>query len=92
MPSQITCVTKPNRYSSHEAITYVGGVRGGGNSFYITRQACADDIRLGRESYFVQVGRNRIDVEAYQKNGVWFIRTRPDHTQQDNLLSLPECR
>jgi len=96
MASQITCVTKPDRYSTHEAITYVGGRRanGIGVPFYITREQCADDIRYRREDYFVHVGGNTIGVEAYQlkTSGPWFIKTYPDATKKDNLLSLPECR
>jgi len=55
MPRQITCITKPDVHSSHEAITHVGG-----SSFYITREQCADDIRFRRESYFVHVGLIRL--------------------------------
>ncbi len=93
MASQITCITKPDRYNSHEAITDVGGKRANGVGFNTTRQQCADDIRFGRDSYFVQVGRYRVEVTAYQNNygGPWFIKTEPDETQKDNLLSLPGC-
>jgi hypothetical protein len=87
MALQITCITKPDAHNTHEAITNVGGF-----GFYITRQECADNIRFGRQSYFVQVGLYRTDVEAYQRNGTWFIKTKPDSTQRDNLLSLPQCR
>jgi hypothetical protein len=94
MASQITCIHKPDRYSDHEAILSVGGVRGGGGNFYITREQCADDIRSRRESYFVHVGGYRVEVTAYQRpgGGPWFIKTQPDATRKDNLLSLPECR
>lgn len=93
MASQITCITKPDRDNTHEAITRVGGVRGGVN-FNIAREQCADDIRLRREEYFVHVGGYRIGVTAYQNhvNGPWFIKTQPDATKKDNLLSLPGCR
>jgi hypothetical protein len=89
MPRQITCITKPDVHSSHEAITHVGG-----SSFYVTREQCADDIRFRRESYFVHVGLYQTSVEAYQRNntGPWFIRTKQDNTQKDNLLSLLQCR
>ena len=91
MASQITCITKPDRYNEHEAITDVGGVRASGAGFYIRRQRCADDIRSRREAYFVTVGSKSVDVQAYLKNGVWFIKMEPDHTRKDNLLSLPKC-
>src|SRR5689334_13206294 len=67
MASQITCITTPDRYNDHEAITNVGGVRASGTGFYITREQCADDIRFNRESYFVHVGGYQVTVEAYQR-------------------------
>lgn len=91
MASQIKCITKPNAHSSHEAITHVGGARSNGGYFYITRTECANDIRTNRESYFVQVGNDKVDVIAYEKGGVWYIKTKPDSTLRDNLLSLPPC-
>jgi hypothetical protein len=92
MAKQITCITKPHPQSDHEAITHVGGLAGGSNRFYIPRTQCAMDINAGRESYFVHVGQYQIGVEAYQKNGNWYIRTKPDATKKDNLLSLPQCQ
>lgn len=91
MTSQILCITKPDRYNDHEAITDVGGVRASGAGFYIARQRCANDIHSKREAYFVKVGANRVDVQAYVKNGAWLIKTEPDHTRKDNLLRLPKC-
>jgi hypothetical protein len=92
MASRIECITKPQPHNTHEAITHVGGVRANGTSFYITRIQCATDIRTGSDSYYVHVGNLQIGVEAYQKNGGWYIRTKPDHSQRDNLLNLPQCR
>jgi hypothetical protein len=86
MAVQITCITKPDRYSDHEAITHVGG-----SGFKITRQQCANNIDSGAESYFVHVAGYRTEVTTYVKNGVKFIKTRADATKKDNLLSLPEC-
>ena len=92
MAGQITCITKPDPHNSHEAITHVGGVGASGTGFYITRQECAGDIVNRQNTYFVRVGQNRIGVEAYQRHSVWYIKTRPDHTQKDNLLNLPQCQ
>jgi Protein of unknown function (DUF3892) len=92
MAGQITCITKPDPHNSHEAITHVGGVRANGTGFYITRQECAADIVNRQDTYFVRAGQNRIGVEAYQRQSVWYIKTRPDHTQKDNLLNLPQCQ
>ena len=91
MSHQITCVTKPDRDSHHEAIQRVGGVESGGAKFNISREACYDQIKNG-QAYHVVVGRNDVTVIAYQINGVGkYIRTTPDATKKDNLLSLPPC-
>ena len=91
MASQITCITKPDRLSDHEAISNVGGIRGNGSRFHISRSDCSIDIHYRTESYFVQVGADRVVVLSYQHSGKWYIRTLPDDTQRDILLSLPEC-
>lgn len=91
MASQITCITKPHPHSPLEHITHVGGTRSNGGRFYITREECAADIDSHRETYFVQVGRDRVDVTTYVLNYTKYIRTKPDYTQRDNLLSLPPC-
>jgi hypothetical protein len=92
MPSRITCITKPHPQSPLEHITNVGGTRASGTSFYITREECARDIDNRREPYYVQVGRDTVAVETYTMHGQRFIKTKPDQTQKDNLLSLPPCR
>ena len=91
MSSQIKCITKPHPHNDHEAITHVGGTRANGTRFYITREQCAMDIHSGRESYFVHVDGFTIEVIVYTRNGVWYIKTKPDSTQKDNLLNLPQC-
>ncbi len=91
MASRIDCITKPHPHSPLEHITHVGGTRSSGLRFKITRTQCADDINSRRESYFVQVGSDKIGVETYVLHGTKFIKTKPDNTKRDNLLSLPQC-
>jgi hypothetical protein len=91
MADQITCITKHRRYSHHEHIESVGGVRATGEVFNIPREECAADILDRNMSYEVHVGNVRTSVLAYIKGGHKYIMTKPDHTDSDNLLSLPEC-
>jgi Protein of unknown function (DUF3892) len=91
MSHQITCITKPDRESSHEAIQRVGGIAEGGQRFNVTRVECYDYIKSGHK-FHVVVDRYDVNVEAYERNGGKFVRTYPDATKKDNLLSLPECR
>ena len=91
MASRITCITKPDAQDHHEAITAVGGTRASGAQFNISRTTCADDIRLSRDTYYVKVGNDEAKVEAYVRDGTWYIKTYPDKTKKDNLLSLRKC-
>ena len=88
MARQITCILTTSR-EHHEHIVRVGGSWGN-----ISREDCANDIRSRRETYFTMGGGMRAEVEAYQlkTSGPWYIRTVPDATRKDNLLSLPDCR
>lgn len=52
------------------------------------RETVANNIRRGESYYYTRGGGQRAEVEAYERNGVWFIRTKGDSTTADNLLSL----
>jgi hypothetical protein len=86
MARQILCILTISR-THHEHITQVGGAWG-----TISREECARQIHSGQETYYVVGGRYRADVEAYQRGGIWYIKTQPDATTKDNLLSLPDCK
>jgi len=91
MSHRITCITKPDRENHHEAIQRVGGISQNGSSFNITREECYDNIKAGHK-FHVVVDRYDVNVEAYQKNGSGkYIKTTPDATKKDNLLSLKSC-
>jgi hypothetical protein len=69
----------------------VGGLDGAGVSFYITREEAYDYIK-GGHNFHVRVGGYDVIVIAYEINGRGkYIRTTPDATKKDNLLSLPAC-
>jgi hypothetical protein len=92
---QITCVTKPDRYSPVEHITHVGGDSGGGWKLPVeTVMQRIESKGSDHEDFFVRVGNNEAAVivvpATAQKRK--HIRTVPDATQTDNLLSLFECR
>ena len=92
MSHRITCITKPDRENTHEAISHVGGIDSAGSRFYITREQTYDYIKTGH-SFHVVVDRYDIPVIAYEKNGYGkYIRTKPDSTLKDNLLSLQSCQ
>lgn len=84
---QITAIRKPHRDSTHEHITHVkydGAVH--------TREYVINLIEKGSDSFYVSVGGAKAWVvvvrPAYRDP---YIKTTPDWTGKDNLLSLPEC-
>jgi Protein of unknown function (DUF3892) len=87
---RITCITKPDRENHHEAIQRVGGIQENGTPFNITRVECHDHIKAGHK-FHVVVDRYDVNVEAYESHGGKFIKTYPDATKRDNLLSLKSC-
>ena len=91
---QITCINKPHRDSPVEHITHVGGV-GTSNWKLIVEDVIQRIERRGpdHEDFFVRVGGAESDVivvaaSSYKRK---HIRTTPDSTLRDNLLSLREC-
>ncbi|WP_214470020.1 DUF3892 domain-containing protein [Mesorhizobium sp. dw_380] len=90
---QIKCINKPNRDSSVEHITHVGGF--GTSQWKLTVEDVIARIeRTGpdHEDFFVKVGQSEANVIVVSPVGRRkHIRTTRDLTVRDNLLSLPEC-
>jgi Protein of unknown function (DUF3892) len=91
MTNQVTCITKPHPHSPLEHITHIGGRNPQGGYFYITREAAIAGIESGQWSFHVKVGRYDVPVVVATRNGVKYLKTRPDGTTRDNLLSLNQC-
>jgi len=87
----VTCITKPHPHSPREHITHVGGLNAQGAYWYLTREQVADMIDSGKALFHVKVGTYDAAVRTYMVNGVKYIRTAPDDTTKDNLLSLNQC-
>lgn len=90
MPNRINCITKPHSHSELEHITHVGGVNPQNGRFYITRDEVIAYIKKGT-TFHVVAGGYKIPVEIATRNGVEYIKTKPDATKKDNLLSLSQC-
>lgn len=92
MENQVTCITKPDYHSPVEHITHLGGPAQGGGNWYITREDMIQKINSRQYVFYVLVGGAKAYVEVAERNGVAYVKTKPDATQRDNLLSLPQCR
>jgi hypothetical protein len=87
---EIACVNKPDRQSPVEDITHVGGQ--GAGEWRLPVEEVIRRIEGRIECFFVCVGANEADVFVVSPiGGRKHIRTNPDLTKVDNLLSLPDC-
>ena len=87
---EITCINKPDRQSLVEHITHVGGY--GAGQWKLPVEEVIRRIEGRIEGFFVRVGVNEADVFVVSPTGRRkHIRTNPDLTKLDNLLSLPVC-
>ena len=89
MSYKITHVRLSSGGYTEEHITDVKGVGSDGTSFIETVAQVVGYLKLNIR-YYVSIGGNTIDV-IHQKSssGHEYIRTKPDGTTRDNLLSLP---
>ncbi len=92
MSNRVTCITKPNAHSPLEHITSLGGDTSDGRHWKESREDVITKIRSGNYSFHVEADGYAISVELASRNGVDYVKTKPDATQKDNLLSLPQCR
>lgn len=84
---QITAIRKPDRYSSHEHITHVKY-----DDEVHSRAHVIKLIESGTDRFYVSVGGISTWVQVVRQLGRDpYIRTTPDWTGKDNLLSLPSC-
>lgn len=88
---RITCIKKPHHQSPVEHITDVGG-----GTWTLSVETVMERIEstgADHEDFYVRVGEAETDVivVAASSNKRKHIRTKPDGTQRDNLLSLQDC-
>ena len=90
---RIDCVNKPNRASTHEHITNVGGPNPSGVGRY--KFTVADVIRRiesKTDTFHTYEGGYRADVGVRTSAaGNKYIQTYADGVWKDNLLALKEC-
>lgn len=91
MSNRITHIRKPNVNSSHENITHIKGLNTDSASFESAVAVVIANLKTGNYKYHVQRDGRTINV-THQKSaaGNEYIKTEPDSTQKDNLLSLPQ--
>jgi hypothetical protein len=72
---------------------HISHVRIGTGDNILRRETVVEDIRSGGDSYFTEAAGVRADVVVVRCSDCTFndyLRTDPDATSKNNLLSLPE--
>ncbi|MEK7146514.1 MAG: DUF3892 domain-containing protein [Patescibacteria group bacterium] len=91
---QVTCVHKPNRNSTHEHITHIGGVVEG-KRWNITREEAIRQIENNINGFYVVDANDSTKVSVVgvvrPAFGHAYLRTYADGYWNNNLLSLAEC-
>lgn len=83
---QVTCVNKPDRSSSHESITHLGGY-----GWRWSRLQVVEMIREQTNTFYTFVGGKRANVYVVDGPHGPYVRTWADGIWSDNLLALNEC-
>lgn len=83
---QVTCVNKPDRNSSHEHITHLGG-----RTWRWTIQDVIASIENRTNTFYTDDGRKRAEVRVRERNGRKFVQTQADGDWTNNLLELDTC-
>jgi uncharacterized protein DUF3892 len=83
---QVTCVTTRDP-ARPEGITHLGGA-----GWRKTREQVVAEIDAGVNDFYTLAGGSRAVVVVVRPTGMAaYVRTTPDRTGRDNLLSLPPC-
>ena len=84
MAKQITCIV-PDGDDPDRRIDAVGGA-----GWQKSEDTVIEEIENG-EKYFVDVDGTKVDVIVAERKKRKYLRTDPDETTENNLLSLTDC-
>jgi hypothetical protein len=85
MATEITCIV-PDGSDPDNRIDEVGG-----GDWQKSEDVVIREIENEGKEYFVDVDGAPVDVVVMERDGRKYLRTDPDQTTRNNLLSLPEC-
>ncbi len=85
MATRISCIV-PDTNDPDNRIVGVGGLHG----WTEWEVQIIGEIEAGA-NYYVEVGHERVAVVVVEQDGRKYLRTDPDKTTENNLLSLPHC-
>lgn len=87
MAEKVACIVKgDSRYTDCRCITQIRtDVR------TYSREQAHDRVKQSPGSIFVAQGGSKADLIPAERDGVKYVRTKPNDTTADNLLSAPNC-
>ncbi len=87
MATEITCIVRDGS-DPDRRIDKVGGA-----GWTKAENVVIEELETEPEThaYFVEANGQRVDVVVAERDGTKYLRTDPDKTTSNNLLSLPEC-
>ena len=89
---EVTCINKPNRFSSHEHITHIGNLAG---QWRITRELAIMKIDSKEEAFYTidKSSKKKVYVGVVRGDGNKgpYLRTHADGKWNDNLLAQSDC-
>ncbi len=89
---EVTCITKPNRYSPVERIEEIGGVLSDGRRWKLSEDDAIAAIKQGKWGFYVlQQGRRVNVIISRSAAGREYLKTESDGVYGNNLLSLTSC-
>lgn len=94
MSVRITCISKDggNHENPYTAISELGWTEDGtGKRDRSTRLQMYDFVQGGGVAYVLSGNDKAYLTTAVTALGTKYVKTKPDDTKRDNLLSLPEC-
>ena len=96
MALRVVCINKDRGYheNPHEAISSFGWIEDSTslNGKYTLAQMVIFLDRGGVAYVQTPDGSRKAYLETFMRGGRKFVRTIPDSTRRDNLLTLAECR
>jgi len=91
MSLEIQCIVQDTGKERHERIQRVGGTHSNGTPWSLSEDQAIAGIRSSEYSFWTKGGGERANVKIIDHRVRDYLRTDPDTTTKDNLLSLPRC-
>lgn len=87
----LSCIRKPNRFSTHERITHIGNSQ---QNWLLTRESAIKRIEAGEEAFYTvdaTTGKKAYLGVVREPGKVPYLRTHADGKWNNNLLAQAEC-